>query len=95
MNRKTIQPKEELTIQFFENRKNPKSRPVGRYEGKVAFISKKSGDFIKPGSSWICRVEEVRDKYLIVMPLVIWKTAEQNKLETIKKLSELQSKYAK
>lgn len=84
---------DEVTVEFILNKKRG-NQLVARVDGKVAFISKDNDEHIEPGSSWICRIEIIRDHSMVLKPLVIWKTPEQNNALAQQKLQELREKYA-
>lgn len=79
LNSKKVKIGQEFTVKFVKNEKDSKKAPVCRIGKKICFIDKINKEHIEVGSSWIVRVEKVSDRFLIVKPLVIWKTKEQIK----------------
>lgn len=71
---------DEYTVEFIANRNNGK--PVALINRMISFISKTDKEDIKVGESWIVRVDEIKEKCLIITPLTIVKTSEQ--MESIK-----------
>lgn len=83
-----IKVNDEFTVEFVKNNK-PGGKPVCHVNGKVCFISSKDRERVNIESLWIVRVDKIEDKFLIVTPLVIYKTPGQNAELKMMALSKL------
>lgn len=75
----------EHTIQLVKSIKGKK--PVGRIFGKIALIN--GNEKVVAGASYIVRIDEEKDRFFIVTPLVVFKTKEQNDQELLDKIKLL------
>jgi len=85
--KKVIVPGDEFTVDFIKNEKG--GRPICRVEGIVSFLNDNHRSFIAPGSSWIVRVDLVKDKTLVVTPLVKVATPKENAITLKEKIESL------
>jgi hypothetical protein len=85
---KKIELNQEFTVDFTPG-KRVNERPICRINGKVAFLNSSDNTHVELLSSWIVRVDVIKDKFLIVTPLVIWRTADQNKTKMEEGLKSL------
>lgn len=69
---------EEYSCDFQRNSHGGKA--VGRIEGIVSFIDRKSKDFVAPGSTWKVAITGLYDKYVTVMPLYEMATPKENQM---------------
>lgn len=82
-----IKVNDEITVEFIKNKRGGK--PICRIDGIVGFINNKERSFVAPCSTWIVRIDEVKDHCMIVTPLIKTKTAKENIDEFSKRLDSL------
>lgn len=74
--KKEINVGDEFTVQMIPSKKAGK--PIARIEGMVSIVNNNDDSKVVEGASYVVRVDEVKESCLIITPLIIFKTKEQN-----------------
>lgn len=80
---------DEFTVDFIKNQTGGK--PICRIDGFVCFIHPKERSFVAPCSRWMVKVTEIKENYMIVLPLVKIRMAKENIEDLTAKIASLQT----
>jgi len=78
---------DEIAVEFIKNQRGGK--PICRVDGIVGFINNKERSFVAPCSTWMVRIDEIKEMCLVVTPLYKTKSAKENLAELSAKLDSL------
>jgi hypothetical protein len=78
---------DEVAVEFMKNKRGGK--PICRIDGIVGFINNKERSFVAPCSTWMVRIDEIKEMCLVVTPLYKTKSAKENLDELAAKLNSL------
>lgn len=67
---------QEFTVEFIKNKNGGK--PICRIDGKIGVINSLVKSFVVPLSSWIVRIDQIHENFLVITPLVKTKSAKEN-----------------
>lgn len=80
-----------FTVEFIQN-KEPKRKPICRVNGKIGFINKVyRKEYIEPGSVWLVELNTITEKFVIVDPIELIETAEQQSYHIERKMKALKT----
>lgn len=79
------------TVEFQPNEKEP-NRPVGRIFSWICFIHKSDMNYPQAGEVWRVEVFIVKTNYLVIKPISLVYTKEQNEALKYNKLLKLKAK---
>lgn len=84
-----------FSVEFSENQKRPKGKPVCRVNGKIAFISNAyRGAFVNPMSVWLVEVLDIKQNIVIVEPIEELETAYKHQQDVNKMIKQLATQHA-
>lgn len=76
MKKDEIKVNDEFAVEFIKNKNGGK--PVCRINGIVGVINNNVKSFVVPLSTWIVKVDQIHEKFVVVTPLVKTKSAKEN-----------------
>lgn len=69
--------------------------PIGKFDTNVVCLFEKTKKFFEIGSTWLVSITKVNDHNLMISPIRMVKSKEQEDAEFALKLEELKNKYKK